>query len=153
MTVAKRFLSDDALSSALSEKGLKITPQRMAVYRALLDAGHHPSAEDVYSNVRKSLPHISFDTVYRTLLSFTELDIIWLAAGGDEKMRFDSNLHPHHHFRCVKCQSITDFESKACDALPLPKSLGHYFKVQARRIVLEGLCPKCAKPVSGKGTA
>lgn len=153
MAVAKRFLSDEALSSVLSAKGLKITPQRMAVYHALIAAVHHPSAEEVYGSVRKHLPHISFDTVYRTLLSFTELDIIWLAAGGDEKMRFDSNLHTHHHFRCVRCHSITDFESKACDGLPLPHALGRDFKVQARRVVFEGLCPKCAQAVSGKGTA
>jgi len=153
MTVAKRFLSDDALCLALSAKGLKVTPQRTAVYRAMLSSGPHPSAEEVYANVRKSLPHISFDTVYRTLLSFTELDIIWLASGGEEKRRFDCNLHRHHHFRCVKCQAITDFDSKACDELPLPGCLGRDFKVQSRRMVLEGLCPKCAKAVSAKGEA
>jgi len=149
MTVAKRFLTDETLSEALSAKGLKITPQRLAVYRALLSSGCHPSAEEVYASVRKALPHISFDTVYRTLLSFTELDIIWLADGGGEKRRFDCNLHRHHHFRCAKCQSITDFDSEVCDKLPLPAGLSRDFKVLSRQLVLEGLCPKCSKAAGG----
>jgi len=104
-----------------AEHGLKITPQRSLVFDELSKATDHPTADAIYKRVRKTLSNISFDTVYRTLLSFTEIGIVSLVEGTGEQKRFEPNLHQHHHFRCIKCYAIYDFEHDAYDDIAVPQ--------------------------------
>lgn len=133
----------DSFRNTLVQNGLKITPQRIAVYEALLEARDHPSAEMVYTRVRKTVPNISFDTVYRTLLSLVELGLAKLVDSFDDRRRFEPNVQDHHHCICVKCRKIIDFYSEEYDALQIPKTLGKQFQVLHKRVVLEGICPEC----------
>ncbi|MBD3246747.1 MAG: transcriptional repressor [Candidatus Omnitrophica bacterium] len=132
-------------SQKCAEHGLKITPQRSAVCAELMKAKDHPTADAVYKRVREKLPNISFDTVYRTLLLFTELGIISLVEGYGEQKRFEPNLHQHHHFRCVKCRKIFDFESDTYDQIAVPKEARNYGTVIHKRVVLEGVCARCRR--------
>ena len=124
---------------------LKITPQRMAIYEELLKAEDHPSADVLYNRVRNRLPNISFDTVYRTLLSFSETGIADVVEGYGEPKRFDPDTREHHHFRCAKCGKITDFHSDLYDNLKIPEEIRHEFKVTKKRVLLEGICENCGK--------
>lgn len=126
-----------------SENGLKITPQRSLIFDELSKATDHPTADAIYKRVRKSLPNISFDTVYRTLLSFTEIGILSLVEGTGEQKRFEPNLHQHHHFRCIKCYTIYDFENDAYNDIVVPESVQKQGVVINKRVVLEGICSKC----------
>ena len=126
-----------------AEEGLKITPQRSLIFDELSKATDHPTADAIYRRVRKSLPNISFDTVYRTLLSFTEAGIISLVEGTGEQKRFEPNLHRHHHFRCIKCYTIVDFENDAYDDIAVPDSVKKQGVIINKRVVLEGICSKC----------
>ncbi len=126
-----------------AEKKLKITPQRSLIFDELSKAKDHPTADAIYKRVRKSLSNISFDTVYRTLLSFTEIGIINLVEGTGEQKRFEPNLHPHHHFRCIKCFTIYDFENDAYNDIAVPESVRKQGVVINKRVVLEGICSKC----------
>ncbi len=125
--------------------GLKMTPQRSAIYDELLKAQDHPSADDLYKRVRKVLPNISFDTVYRTLLSFSETGIVRLVEGYGELKRFDPDIDNHHHLHCVQCQKIIDFCNQSYDALKIPTEFEKEFTVLNKRVVLEGLCKECAR--------
>lgn len=126
-----------------AEKGLKITPQRTAIFDELVKATDHPTADAIYKRVRKTLSNISFDTVYRTLLLFTETGIISLVEGTGEQRRFEPNLNQHHHFRCTKCDTIYDFENDAYDNIAVPVEVQRHGDIVTKRVVLEGICSKC----------
>ena len=124
------------------QHNLKVTPQRVFVYQELLKATDHPSIDDVFNRVRNQLPNISFDTVYRTALSLADLGIIDIIESGGPK-RFDANTSLHHHFHCLKCQKIIDFDSEYYDQITVPKELQSRFKVLNQRVILEGFCAEC----------
>ena len=128
-----------------AENGLKITPQRSLIFDELAKATDHPSADALYKRVRKALSNISFDTVYRTLLSFTEIGIVNLVEGTGEQKRFEPNLHQHHHFRCIKCHTIYDFENDAYNDIAVPEAVQRKGVIINTRVVLEGICSKCKR--------
>ena len=122
---------------------LKVTPQRSAIFNILSETDNHPSADEIFKKIQQKFPHISFDTVNRTLLTFAEIGIIDLAEGHGTPRRFDTNLQPHHHFFCVKCGQLTDFDCKACDNLKIPEKIRSKFLINSQRVVLKGLCDLC----------
>ena len=126
-----------------AEKGLRITPQRLLIFDELSKAKDHPTADAIYRRVRKSLSNISFDTVYRTLLSFTEIGIVNLVEGSGQQKRFDPNQQQHHHFRCIQCDTIYDFENDAYNNITVPKAVQRQGVIINKRVVLEGICSKC----------
>jgi Fur family peroxide stress response transcriptional regulator len=127
------------------ERNLKITPQRMAIYEALINDKAHPSADVVFQRIRKKIPNISFDTVNRTLLSFADLGLLKVVEGYGRPKRFDPDTNSHHHFQCLKCNKIIDFCNTGFDALEIPKEVKSRFTVTGKKVVLEGLCDFCKK--------
>jgi len=122
---------------------LRITPQRIVVYQELLKSKDHPSAEVLFQRVRNIIPDISLDTVNRTLLTFSKIGIIHIVEGYGEARRFDPDIENHHHFRCVNCNSIIDFEYKPYDDIIVPGDLKKRFTVLDKKVLLEGYCDKC----------
>ncbi len=127
------------------EHGLKITPQRTAIYQELLKAKNHPSADDIYKRIVKKIPNISFDTVNRTLLTFSKIGIINVVEGYGQAKRYDPDMDIHHHFRCIQCGSIIDFHNKEYANITVPEEINKQFTVLSKKVVLEGLCSKCRK--------
>jgi Fur family peroxide stress response transcriptional regulator len=127
------------------EHGLKITPQRTAIYQELLKAKNHPSADDIYKRIVKKIPNISFDTVNRTLLTFSKIGITNVVEGYGQAKRYDPDMDIHHHFRCIQCGSIIDFHNKEYDNITVPEEINKEFTVISKKVVLEGLCSKCRK--------
>lgn len=125
------------------EKGLKITPQRTAVYGAIADLKTHPSADEVFQRVREKIPHISFDTVNRTLLTFSECGIIDIIESSSGVRRFDPQTEQHHHLHCTVCGKIIDFSNSDFDNLKIPKDLRKQFNVVKTRVFLTGICRDC----------
>jgi len=122
---------------------LKVTPQRMAVYRILLETTEHPSAEAVFRKVRRTFPSISLDTVNRTLLTLNDMGAAFVVEGSGEAKRFDANLHTHQHFKCVKCRRIIDFHHEPFDEIEVPENLASRFTVLRKTVYLEGVCDRC----------
>jgi Fur family peroxide stress response transcriptional regulator len=127
------------------ENGLKITPQRRATFEELIRAREHPSADLVYRKLKKAFPNISLDTVNRTLLTFSRIGIVGVVEGYGQPKRFDPNIESHHHFRCVRCNTIIDFYDESYDRMKVPKDILDNFTVFNKKVVLEGLCDKCAE--------
>jgi Fur family peroxide stress response transcriptional regulator len=140
----------DAFQARCRKAGLKVTPQRMAVYKVLLETKEHPSAEMVFQKARKVFPSISLDTVNRTLLTLSEIGAAFVVEGSGDAKRFDANLENHLHFKCVKCKRIIDFYHKPFDNIPVPKNIGKKFTVLRKTIYLEGICDLCRKSFSGQ---
>ena len=134
-----------ALQSKCRETGLKITPQRLAVYKVLVESTEHPSAEAVFRQVRKTFPSISLDTVNRTLLTLSNIGAAFVVEGSGDAKRFDANLKNHQHFKCLKCKRIIDFHHEAFDAIDIPENLTSRFTVLRKTVYLEGYCDLCQK--------
>jgi Fur family peroxide stress response transcriptional regulator len=133
----------DSFQVRCRQAGLKVTPQRVAVYRALLETNEHPSAETVFREVRKVYPSISLDTVNRTLLTLNDIGVAFVVEGSGDAKRFDANLASHQHFKCTRCKRIVDFHYKPFDNIRIPKSLQRKFTVLRKTVLLEGLCDLC----------
>jgi Fur family peroxide stress response transcriptional regulator len=125
------------------ENGLKVTPQRTVIYAEFLRSKDHPSADILYKRVKKALPNISFDTVYRTLQSFYEIGLANVLDGTGEPKRFDPETHKHYHFRCIECGNIYDFYTDLYNDLEIPEEISNEFHVKRKKIILEGICKYC----------
>ncbi|MHC4545066.1 MAG: Fur family transcriptional regulator [Planctomycetota bacterium] len=133
----------DALRAKCREAGLKITPQRMAVYKVLIESKQHPSAEVVFRKVRGVIPNISLDTVNRTLLTLADIGAAFIVEGSGDVKRFDGRLETHQHFKCIKCKRIVDFHYEPFDKIPVPKNLSRKFTVLKKTVYFEGICDLC----------
>ena len=125
------------------ENGLSITPQRVAIFKELTASSEHPSAVTIYNKVRRYFPNISLDTVNRTLLTFRDIGLARVVESSGDPKRFDPNLEPHHHFRCINCGKIVDFQNALFDALKVPPEITEKFVVRDKIVHLEGFCDQC----------
>lgn len=134
----------DAFRKRCHEKGLKITPQRMAIYKALIESKEHPSADVLYHKVKKIFPNISLDTVNRTLLTLAQINAAFIVEGSGDVKRFDGRMETHQHFKCVKCKRIIDFYHKPFENITVPKSISSKFTVLKKTVYFEGICDLCS---------
>ena len=125
------------------KSGLRVTPQRIEVYKQLISTEGHPSAEILYEKVKKEFPSISFDTVNRTLLTLSQMGAASIVEGSGDVRRFDGSTDKHQHFKCIKCKRIVDFYYKPFDNIKLPPKLTRKFKVLKKTVYLEGICDLC----------
>lgn len=99
----------EELRERLSEKALKVTPQRMSILRVLLSASDHPSAEQVAARIAENAPGTSLGTVYKTLETFEQVGMVRKVKTTDDRVRYDANLSEHDHLYCTKTNRIIDF--------------------------------------------
>ena len=135
----------NAFQAKCREAGLKVTPQRMAVYKVLIESKQHPSAEMVFRKVREVIPNISLDTVNRTLLTLARIGAAFIVEGSGDVKRFDGCLETHQHFKCIKCRRIFDFHYKPFDNIAVPKNISRKFTVLRKTVYFEGICDLCGK--------
>jgi Fur family peroxide stress response transcriptional regulator len=124
---------------------LKITPQRCAIYKKLMQVKNHPTADEMFNIVKKEFPNISYDTVNRALLTFAEIGLVDVIPTKGGPRRFDPDMDKHHHFHCVGCGKIKDFYSDDFDNLRVPDHIQDDFTVFTKRVVLNGLCKQCRR--------
>lgn len=142
-------MSDKLFLEKCRENQIKITEQRLTIYRELSRSFDHPSADKIFQKIKHKFPGISFDTVNRTVLTFANIGLIRMVEGCGDVRRFDPDTHQHHHLRCIKCHHIIDFRNKSYDAIKIPKGLPKRFVVLSKKVILEGLCEDCSDPQKG----
>lgn len=125
------------------EAGIKLTHQRLEIFKELMAATDHPSAEDVHKRLQERMPTVAIDTVYRTLATFDELGIVRKLHLANKRNLFDINLTPHHHFVCDRCRAVEDVYWPDFDNISLPDTVTDKRKVQSRHLELHGLCNAC----------
>jgi Fur family transcriptional regulator, peroxide stress response regulator len=125
--------------------GLKITPQRLEIYKELVKSKEHPSADMLWRKVRKMLPSVSLDTVNRTLLTLSKIGAAFVVEGSGDVKRFDGGMENHQHFRCTDCHRIIDFHHVPFDSIALPPELAESFLIVRKTVYLEGICRLCQK--------
>lgn len=102
-------MSKERIISTLVKCGLKITPQRVAVFDALTNLSNHPTAENIIDYIKINHPNISTGTVYKTLDTFVSCGIIKKVKTDRDIMRYDSVISRHHHLYCTESDRIEDF--------------------------------------------
>jgi Fur family peroxide stress response transcriptional regulator len=144
----------DQFRAACRKAGVKLTHQRLEIFREIAASTEHPDAETVFRGVRARVPTVSLDTVYRTLWLLDGLGLITTLGPRRESVRFDPNLEHHHHYVCVQCGLAKDFESAELDVLTIPASVKKFGSVLATHVEVRGLCGDCTKETaSGKTPA
>lgn len=127
------------------DEGIKLTHQRIEIYREIARTGDHPDAEQVFQRVRNRIPTVSLDTVYRTLWLLNDLGLVATLGNSRERTRFDANLTSHHHFVCGHCGLTRDFYSNDLDEIKLPDSVGSFGEIETTHVEVRGVCRKCAE--------
>ena len=98
------------LIQQLRDRGIAVTPQRLAVMGSLQNRRDHPTAENIYHEVRRQLPAISFNTVYKTLEILCQQGMVIKVNPLHEVARYDGETGPHAHLICRQCHRIVDFD-------------------------------------------
>ena len=130
---------------ACRKAGLKVTQQRLEIYRELAAAVDHPSAEMLYGRLAARMPTLSLDTVYRTLAMLHDHGLVKKVETAESQARFEVVFTRHHHVICRHCHEIADFLWEQLDEAPLPKVLAAWGRIDSRSIVVYGVCRKCGK--------
>ncbi len=135
----------ETIIRTIKEAGIKLTPQRLEVFRVLASSEDHPSAESVLREVQGRMPTVSLDTVYRTLWMLHDLGLVTTLGPSSSGVRFDPNSSKHHHYVCVQCGLVRDFESKKLDGLVLPDVVRRFGSIKDAQVEVRGLCAKCQR--------
>jgi Fur family peroxide stress response transcriptional regulator len=147
MGVDRRELDRRLLSfkDVARKAGVKLTHQRLEIFREVASSTEHPVVEAVFRAVQERIPTVSLDTVYRTLWMLEDLGLLTTLGPRRGAVRFDANLGKHHHFVCIRCGLTRDFEDAAFDALPIPGAVKQYGDIVDARVELRGVCGECSK--------
>lgn len=129
--------------------GLKLTPQRMAIVQELAQDPTHPTAQELFERLRRSMPTMSFATVYNTLGALAEAGLCASLSLSPGPARFDANMEPHDHAVCDKCGNVRDVPCEPLaetnptkTALEGPCMAG--FSLRTVERIFRGVCAACA---------
>ena len=135
----------DHITATANAPGIKLTHQRLEIFREIAASAEHPDVDTVFRAVQARMPTVSQDTVYRTLWLLHDLGLATTLGPQREGVCFDVNLDPHHHYVCVRCGLVRDFESDNLNALRLPKAVKQLGSIVDAHVEVRGICAKCAR--------
>jgi len=107
----------EEIIAKLVEKGLKVTPQRITIFEAIIKLNNHPTAENIIEYIRKNQPNISVATVYKVLDALVENELINKVKTERDIMRYDAIMESHHHIYCSDSDRIEDYNDKELNGL------------------------------------
>lgn len=131
--------------TACRDAGLKVTHQRTEIYRQLVNKPDHPTAETLHKRLLATLPTISLDTVYRTLTTLEEHQLVARIQTAESQARFEAVYAPHHHLICSRCKRVVDFHWPAADSLEPPDAIAQWGQIDSKTIVMYGTCNNCSE--------
>lgn len=130
----------------LKTRNFRMTPQRAALLRLIAASADHPSASDLYEQIKAQFPTTSPATVYKTLHLLKELNEVLELGFSNDDNRYDGNRpYPHPHLICVRCHKITDPPVSLIDNLTQEVAGLTGYQVLSHRLDFYGLCPDCRR--------
>ena len=131
------------LTTLFRERGLRVTPQRQALFRLLHGDDAHPTVEALYERARYEMPTISLKTVYQTVHDLEALGEVHVLDLGTGTLRVDPNVEDdHHHLVCTSCGRIRDLPVEF-DRLRVPARYRRDFVVDDVQVIFRGRCDTC----------
>ena len=136
----------DDIVNRLSEKGFRLTPQRMMVLEAIENSENHISAEEIYAQVAAKYSHVNISTVYRTMELLKRLGLVTETDLGGGRVRY----HPvhkgrHHHLVCQECGRIIDLDEPVLYSLKDTLRREYDFEADLKHMAIFGRCARCRK--------
>ncbi|AIY84085.1 MULTISPECIES: Fur family transcriptional regulator [Clostridium] len=131
------------ITAIFKEKKLKLTPQRLAVYKYLMSTSEHPSAEVIYKAIQEDFPTMSLATVYKALKTLVEVGLVQELNVGEGNFRYDGNADSHPHIQCVSCGRVDDLMNLSFDHLNSEVEKNSDYKVLSNQTYFYGLCKDC----------
>jgi len=129
----------------LREKGLIVTPQRLAIYNMLLHTKEHPNAEIIHRALEPDNPTMSLATVYKTLDYFKQCGLVQELNVGAPSARYDAGVHCHPHTVCLSCGDVADLNMNTLANLHKTVAIPSDFEVSHEQLILYGTCTVCKK--------
>jgi len=137
---------NEFITNTLKQSGVRITPQRLAIYKLLYESEDHPTASVIYDQIRLQFPSISLMTVYNTLDALVNLGLInSLGSIGDDNIHYDGNTSSHINLACISCHKIVDINIPENNHLENSISVAYGFRLIGARLMYYGFCPDCQK--------
>jgi Fe2+ or Zn2+ uptake regulation protein len=136
-------MTEQELKQTLRERGLRVTPQRVLIHRALTDLGRHATADEVLARVEPHLPNASLPTVYATLELLEELGIAHRVPAGTGATLWDPRSERHHHLVCRSCGTVEDLDAKVETAAAFRAARRRGFRPDGSELIVTGLCERC----------
>ncbi len=124
------------IKETLNAHHIKATQQRIVIYDALISSTSHPTTETIFEEIKEQNPSISLGTVYKTLETFAEKNLVKKVMTDDGYMRYDGMLTPHHHIYCKDTQEIVDYDDS--ELLSLIKN--YLQKKNIKNLSIEDIC-------------
>jgi len=138
------------LITAFHEKGFKATPQRLAICEFVLSSKEHPSADQVYKEIKKSYPTLSLATVYQTLHLLTELGLLQELEFDEKTSRYDPDTSPHINIICRNCGTIEDYKDENIEEFWRKLTRRFNFTPTGQRFDVYRYCEKCLEKMKTK---
>ena len=127
----------------LQSCGAKITSPRIAILKLLEDRRDHPSAEQIFQEVKPDCPTLSIATVYSTAQLLAKGSLLRILSIDEKKVYYDPNMDEHGHFLCKGCKKLFDVVT-ACDIMSFFIPSGEISSVEGAEVFYYGYCLKCA---------
>ncbi len=125
------------------DSNMRWTSQRQVISEELKKVKSHPTVNEIYEMVRKKLPRIGLGTVYQNLDILAKLGIISKLEVDGEQKRFDGDMTPHYHIRCIKCKRVDDIFIKMDRELEKSAASCCDYKILDHHVQFSGICNKC----------
>jgi Fur family peroxide stress response transcriptional regulator len=132
------------LVNNLKKAGLRVTPQRLAIYRCLVSSDDHPTAQTLFEQLQHTLPSLSRATVYNTLQALEHHGLVQkIGEAGDGAVHYDANATPHINLVCTRCHRVEDFWDASLEGVGERVVSRSGYRVHSMRVAYYGLCPRC----------
>lgn len=132
----------DKYVGILKNNNLKITHQRLEILQFLDTHSTHPTADEIYSELKKKNPALSKTTIYNALETLQKNNLVQNLTISSQEQRYEIKNEMHHHFLCKKCRKIIDIKI-TCPNLKKILSQGHM--VEEVHGYFKGYCKECLK--------
>jgi Fur family transcriptional regulator, peroxide stress response regulator len=119
------------------------TRQREKILRTLKETNSHPTADWIYTKLKKEIPGLSLGTVYRNLQVLMKQGHILKLPFGSAFDRFEAKIAPHYHLVCEECGLVEDFEMPQYSTINRKAEQMCAFKISRHRIDFFGICEHC----------
>ncbi len=130
------------IADVLSQRGLRPTQQRIAVYQYLLKHPIHPTVDTIYQALSGEYPSFSRTTIYNSVYALVEAKLVRRITIDAEEQRFDGNPAEHGHFKCRHCGEVFDFQ---LDSQQIHRLCPSAFEAETCDVFFNGVCPDCVQ--------
>jgi len=136
-------LDTQSIINFFREKGLKVTSQRLTICKFILSRKDHPTAEQIYQELRNEYPTISLGTIYKTLKLLKDIGLIQELGFKEGSVRYDPDMELHVNMVCSKCGKISDYKAENVEKLWSAIISDLKIKPKGQRIDIYYECDDC----------